>query len=73
MNLVEALRRAYNHGLGDRSVTVQMVLFGFRYADQIKQNAYSVDRLISEAGIPSHSVMIRLGMKLSEHVELRQL
>lgn len=71
MNLVEALRRAYNHGIATRTTVVQMVLFGIRHADQIGRTAYPIDKLVSEAGIGNHSVMIRLGMNLAEHVELR--
>ena len=71
MNLVEELRRAYNHGEETDTIVVQMVLFGIRHADRIEHHEYSVDKLIETAGLPNHGPMIRIGMNISEHVELR--
>ncbi|ALV29100.1 HTH-like domain-containing protein [Pannonibacter phragmitetus] len=66
----QILRESYNEAAARREQALSIHLFGIRYAGELA--ALSIPEILAKAGIPaSYGTEIRKGMKLAQHVVLR--
>lgn len=70
MELADELKTAWDKAAGQRRKAVAVHLFGIRHAKQIRKT--SINRLVSEAGLPyGYANELRKMLNVEPHVLLR--